>query len=98
MKDSLRQAPAVEWSESLIALLSVLPRAELVPHLRHIGKELGLRDKCVAVLAGEPVVEDRPLFVEALNSPTPAIRALSLAALNKLPIPANKEESRATLC
>jgi putative heme-binding domain-containing protein len=87
-----KTSPTIEWTESLIDLLSALPRETLAPHLREKGREMGLRDKCVGLLATGPSVVDRPLFVEALSSPSSAVRVLALSALNQLPLPTDKED------
>ena len=73
------------WSGALIDLLSVLPEREVRPLFRGQWENFALRDSLLPRLASPPEVEDRAVYLDALDSSQPEVVKLALLALETLP-------------
>lgn len=83
--DAVRRDPGFAWSESLIALLSQLPREEFHPVLRGQWSNFGLRDSILLHLGGAPDPQDREKFLVGVESANGPAAKISIEALEKLP-------------
>ena len=82
-----QDVPDFAWSGPLVALVSPLPDAEVLPALRARWSNFGLRDAIVHRLADAPVPDpaDREKFLDGLESDQPAAIRAALSALERLP-------------
>jgi putative membrane-bound dehydrogenase-like protein len=83
--DAVRRDPGFAWSESLIALLSQLPREEFHPVLRAQWSNFGMRDSILLHLGGAPDPQDRDKFLVGVESANGPAAKISIEALEKLP-------------
>lgn len=74
-----------EWSGDLLALLSLLPPAEVRPLFRDRWEQLTLRDAIVRTLAVEPEEVDRSKFLAGLESSDAEVVKASIKAITSLP-------------
>jgi putative membrane-bound dehydrogenase-like protein len=77
--------PDFAWSGELIALLEILPPAEVRPLFRAQWPNLALRDSLVLALSREPEAADRDKFLTGLDSSVSTVVSACLTALERLP-------------
>jgi putative membrane-bound dehydrogenase-like protein len=83
---ALQADTAFPLTSELVALLSLLPRDEIVPIFRrHWNRSVAVRDEILPRLAEDPLAADRDKFLAGLSSTQPAVVRASLEALLKLP-------------
>jgi putative membrane-bound dehydrogenase-like protein len=76
------------WNAALVRLAGALPPAEGLPVLRPLWQRADLRPALLPLLARQPVPEDRPRFLEVLNTASePETLSAALAGLERLPEP-----------
>jgi putative heme-binding domain-containing protein len=80
------------WNADLVDLLGALPDETALPVLRGLWGEHGLDEAILPLLARRSDARDRARFLEGLGSARVATVALSLEALEKLPIKKDKTE------
>src|SRR5262249_24935869 len=61
------------WTPEFVRLVATLPARESKSELRKQWNDFTLRDSILLALAKEPVNDDRPRFVEGLNSAEPKV-------------------------
>ena len=83
--EAVRKDAAFAWSESLIGLLSQLPREEFHGVLRAQWSNFGMRDSILIHLGSVPDPQDRDKFLVGVESANAQAWKLSLEALEKLP-------------
>ncbi len=74
------------WNAGLVELLGTLPEERSLPVLRGLWGEQGLDAVILPLLARQPRAEDRPKFVNGVDSVQMATVRLALDALEKLPL------------
>jgi len=78
--------PDYALSPDIVRLLGDLPPKVIVPRARKWWSRPELRSALIPLLANAPIPEDQPRFVEGVRSGNRSLVAVSLEALNKLPM------------
>jgi putative heme-binding domain-containing protein len=83
--DAVKKNDDYFWSPELVDLLATLPPAEYKPLFRKRWSDFSLRDAMLQHLLKEPEAEDRPRFLDGLESAQRRIATDCLDALARLP-------------
>jgi putative heme-binding domain-containing protein len=89
---AVQNDPEYPWTNDVVFLFAEAQTPEALALLRERYEHFNTRSAAMISLARRPQPEDRPKFVEGLNSSQPEVLRASLDALEKLPPRADQDE------